>query len=239
MKRTKTIQTEEFFLLSTFSEFVKCWKASKRSRLFIDSVNGEAFVNLSVFLGNPNEAHSYSTPRQRNPPPKEKKQKKKSFKKIQRDNERAAKFQEKKRQEDAAAKAASGVPPSATSSPAASSVRAASVSFSSPASEDVINGTMGISDSSPSPEDIRQQPDAMEGILSPQPSPENLRKQLEDPPSLTFDFEEIARENHTESGPTLENISISEENQETASEETESPGLDFWSFKLSQSDLWV
>ena len=32
-----------------------------------------------------------------------------------------------------------------------------------------------------------------------------------------------------------ENITISEENQETASEETESPGLDFWSFKLSPS----
>ena len=29
------------------------------------------------------------------------------------------------------------------------------------------------------------------------------------------------------------------ENKETASEETESPGLDFWSSKLSQSGLWV
>ena len=238
MTRTKTIQTEEVFLLSTFSEFVKCWKSSKRSRLFFDSVNGEAFVNFSVFLGNPNEAHSYSTPRQRNPPPEEKKKKKKSFKKIQRDNERAAKFQEKKRQEEAAAKAASGVPPSATSSPAASSVRAASVNFSfaSPAPEDVTNGTIGISDPSPSPEDLHQQPDAMEGILSPHPGSENLRQQLEDPPSFTFDFEEIAREDHTEL--TVENISISEENQETASEETESPGLDFWTLKLSQSELW-
>ena len=76
MQRTKTFITEEVFLFLTFSEFVKCWRSSKRSRLVIDSVNGKAFVNFSVFLGSPGEAHSLSTPRQRNPPPKEKKQKK-------------------------------------------------------------------------------------------------------------------------------------------------------------------
>ena len=129
----------------TISEFVKCWKSSKRSRLFIDSVNGKAFMNFSVFLGNPSDIHFQSTPRQRKPSPKEKKKRKKSPKQIQRDNERAAKFQEKKRQEEAAAKAASGVPPPATSSPAASTVREASVNFSfaSPVAED-------------SPEDLRQ-----------------------------------------------------------------------------------
>ena len=37
------------------SEFIKCWTSRKRSRL---SVNGMAFVNFSVFLGNPFEAHS-------------------------------------------------------------------------------------------------------------------------------------------------------------------------------------
>ena len=63
MNRRKTIYTEEVFLLSTFSEFIKCWKSSRRSRLFIDSVNGQAFVNFSVFLGNPSDVHS--TPRQR------------------------------------------------------------------------------------------------------------------------------------------------------------------------------
>ena len=51
--------------------------------------------------------------------------------------------------------------------------------------------------------------------------------------------EEIARDNPTEPSFSFENITISEENQETASEETESPGLDFLSFKLSQSGLWV
>ena len=51
--------------------------------------------------------------------------------------------------------------------------------------------------------------------------------------------EEIARDNPTGPSFSFENTTISEENQETASEETESPGLDFLSFKLSQSRLWV
>ena len=53
------------------------------------------------------------------------------------------------------------------------------------------------------------------------------------------DNEEIARDNPTGPSFSFENTTISEENQETASEETESPGLDFVSFKLSQSGLWV
>lgn len=214
MNRRKTIYTEEVFLLSTFSEFLKCWKSSRRSRLFIDSVNGQAFVNFSVFLGNPSDVHFHSTPRQRNPPPEGKKQRKKSPKKIQRDNERAAKFQEKKRQEEAAAKAASGVPTPATSSPAASSISSTSVNFSfaSPVPEDVTNGTV-------------------EGISGPQPSPEHLRQQQEDQSSLSASLdEEIDRENST-SEPSLENITITDEvlqeNEKSASEETESPGLDF------------
>ena len=89
--------TEEAFLLASFREFVKCWKSSKMLRLFVESVNGMAFMNFSVFLGNPSEAHSpHSFPQRRYPFP-EKSRKKKSFKKIQRDNERAAKFQAKKR----------------------------------------------------------------------------------------------------------------------------------------------
>ena len=222
MQRTKTNFTEEAFLLSTFHEFMKCWKSSKRSRLSIESsVNGEAFVNFSVFLGNPSETHF--NPDARNPSPKENKRKK-SSKKIQRDNERAAKFQEKKRQEQAAAlSAASGDPPPSTSSQAETSVKAAPINFSfaSPAAEDLTN-------------------DAMEGILSPQPSPENLRHQLEDSPPLNLSVnEEIARDNPTGPSFSFENTTISEENQETASEETESPGLDFLSFNLSQSGLWV
>ena len=99
-RKTNFNYTEEAFLLSTFSEFVKCWKSGKRSRLFIESVNGMAFMNFSVFLGNPSDAHFSPTPHpQRRHPSSRDNKKKKSFKKIQRDNERAAKFQEKKRED--------------------------------------------------------------------------------------------------------------------------------------------
>ena len=103
--------------------------------------------------------------------------------------------------------------------------------------------------SSPQPEDLRQQVGDSPSLTLSQneedvrdyqsePSSENITLPEEEvPPSFTFDLEEIAREEDT--GPTLENISISEENQETASEETKSPGLDFWTLKLSQSELWV
>ena len=217
MYRRKTYNyTEEAFLLSTFSEFVKCWKSSKRSCLFIESVNGMAFMNFSVFLGNPSEAHSphYTPHPQRRQPSSKENKRKKSSKKIQRDNERAAKFQAKKRQEQASASAANGNPLS-TSSPTAteSSVRAASVNFSfaSPVAEDKTSN-------------------AMECVSDHQLTPEDLRHQLEDPPSLTLSHEgETVKENPTE--PISDNITITEEvpqeNKETASEETESPGLEF------------
>ena len=128
MQRTKSNFTEKAFLLSTYCEF------SKRSRLFIDSLNSNAFVNFSVFLGDPSETHFHPTSqsRRRNPSPKESKRKK-SSKKIQRDNERAAQFQ-----------AASGEPPPSTSSPAESSGKDASVNFSveSPAAEELTNNAM-------------------------------------------------------------------------------------------------
>ena len=220
MQRTKSNFTEEAFLLSTFCEFIKCWKSSKRSLLFIDSVSGHAFVNFSVFLGDPSETHFHPKNWRWNPSPNDGKRKK-SSKKIQRDNERAAQFQAKKRQEQAAASAASGDPspaasgdqPSATSSPEESSVEEASIHFSfpSPAAEDLTNN-------------------AMEGVSDHQPNTENLRQQQEDPPSLTLSpNEEVVRERHPE--PILENIIIPEEvvqtDLETASEETKSPGLGF------------
>ena len=72
MQRTKTNFTEEAFLLSTFREFMKCWKSSKRSQLSTESsVNGEAFVNFSVFLGNPSETHFNPDAWRQNPSPKE------------------------------------------------------------------------------------------------------------------------------------------------------------------------
>ena len=164
--------TEEAFLLSTVHEFVKCWKSRSRSRLFIESVNGEAFVNFSVFLGHPSKTHSKSAPMKRKPPRKEHKRRKKSLKKIQRDNDRAAKFQEKKRME-AALIAASGDPSPVTSSPVASPVRAASVNFSFavPSAEDVTTDAMaGITDPQHSAEASQEDQDNYTD-----PIPENLR----------------------------------------------------------------
>ena len=56
--------------------------------------------------------------------------------------------------------------------------------------------------------------------------------------------EDIARENNTGPSFSFENITISEENQDTASEETESPGLEpDWQIAHGgppvQSALWV
>ena len=238
MYRTKTNFTEEAFLLSTFSEFVKCWKSSKKSRLFIETVNGMAFMNFSVFLGNPSEAHSPRPTSQRRYPSSEqsRNRKKKSAKKIQRDNERAAKFQAKKR-EQAAASAVSGDSPPATSSKVTENTRAAASAASgdppqtsSPAESSVGAASVNFSFASPVAEDRTD--NAMEGISDPQLSPEDLRQQLEDPPFLTLPHEgESVRENPTE--PASENITLSEEalqeNQEAASKETtacRSPGLD-------------
>jgi len=49
--------SEESFLFATFSEIVKCWGSGAKSRLFIESVKGNAFVNFSAFLGHPGRAH--------------------------------------------------------------------------------------------------------------------------------------------------------------------------------------
>ena len=100
-----------------------------------------------------------------------------------------------------------------------------------------------VSFASPVPENLRQDNsnsmivgDKIEIEEQGQADSENLRQQLEAPPSLNLSHnEEIARDRPTGPSFSFENITISEENQETASEETESPGLDFWSFKLSPS----
>ena len=73
--KTNYAEAEEAFLLSTFCELMKCWKSSKKPRLFIESVNRKAqsFVNFSAFLGNHSDAHFYSEPRRWNPSPDENK----------------------------------------------------------------------------------------------------------------------------------------------------------------------
>ena len=56
-KKTKRQLSEGELLYSAFLEFVKCWGSGRRSRLFMESVNGEAFLNFSTFLGNPGKVH--------------------------------------------------------------------------------------------------------------------------------------------------------------------------------------
>ena len=37
-------------LFETLVEFIKCWGSGRRSQLFVESVNGPAFMNFSTFL---------------------------------------------------------------------------------------------------------------------------------------------------------------------------------------------
>ena len=138
------MNSEASFLFSTFNEFYKCWRSGANSRLFIESVNGKAFINFSAFLGNPDDAHFKPWHSKRNP---SKVQRKKSAKKIKRDNDRAARFQESKRKEEEAASAPkSADKPEAivTSSPGAESAMTISgleFSFSSPVPENLRHDT--------------------------------------------------------------------------------------------------
>ena len=105
--------SEEAFLQATFSEFVKCWGSGKRARIFVESVNGGAFVSFSTFLGNPGAPHidpRKTAKTSRHPEGHHDSQnggnphfqaafKTKSKRKTERDNARAAEFQKKKKEE--------------------------------------------------------------------------------------------------------------------------------------------
>ena len=108
--------SEEAFLQATFREFIKCWGSGKRARIFVESMNGGAYVSFSTFLGNPGAPHI--NPRKFNMAastsghpegqhdsqnggnPHQTAFKKKSKKKTERDNAHAAEFQRKKKKED-------------------------------------------------------------------------------------------------------------------------------------------
>ena len=109
--------SEEAFFHATFGEFIKCWGSGTKSRLFIESVNRNAFVNFSAYLGHPGNAHFVSKKETRDNVnvSQKSKSKGKSKRKTERDNQRAARFQERKREEgERAAESAA-----ATSSPVA------------------------------------------------------------------------------------------------------------------------
>ena len=106
--------SEEAFLQATLREFTKCWGSGKRARIFVESVNGGAFVSFSTFLGNPGAPHvnprkSKMAARTNGHPeghhdsqnggnPHFQATSKKSKKKTERDNARAAEFQKKKKE---------------------------------------------------------------------------------------------------------------------------------------------
>ena len=149
MTKRKLISTEEAFLLSTFSEFVKLWRSRKNSRLFVESVNGSAFINFSAFVGYPkNVRRTQSSQSQRKP-------KKKSARKIQRDNDRAANFQERKRQEEASALLPQHQQLT-SSSPITSSSAPVNFSFAPPVDEQL---------NMQSPETLRQQSQDRSSLL--------------------------------------------------------------------------
>ena len=54
---TKRQLSERAFLFPSNIEFVKRWRSGRRSRLFVESVKGEAFLTFSTFLGKPGTNH--------------------------------------------------------------------------------------------------------------------------------------------------------------------------------------
>ena len=111
-KKTRRQLSNGGLLFATLIEFMKCWGSGMRSRLFVESVNGEAFLNFSTFLGSPGRRDHFKQNKMasgeetqgfpesfQDPIPNKKSNRKKSKKKTERDNQRAAEFQKKKQEE--------------------------------------------------------------------------------------------------------------------------------------------
>ena len=124
-KNSKRQLSDGGLLFRTLVEFVKCLGSGRRSRLFVESLNGEAFMNFSTFLGNPGRRHFRQNKmatgeetlgypeNHRDPKLSKKTKRKKSPKKTERDNQRAAEFQRRKQEELSAAAATDTSPASA------------------------------------------------------------------------------------------------------------------------------
>ena len=125
--------SEEAFLYATFREFNKCWRSGKKARVIMESFNGQAFVNFSAFVGNPDDTHFHPRPSKQILP---KKPRKKSEKKIKRDNDRAARFQENQRR-NKEREVLNSEPVDNPRPPSANS--GIQFSFASPAKEDLSN----------------------------------------------------------------------------------------------------
>ena len=81
MARVIDANSESGFVFASLMEFMKAWESGTNARLFLESINGSAFVSFGCFLGTPTEKHFQP------------KKKDKSKKKQERDNLRAANFQ--------------------------------------------------------------------------------------------------------------------------------------------------
>ena len=134
-------------LFKTLVEFVNCWGSGKQSRLFVETMNVEAFMNFSTFLGNPGKGYSRQNkmasgeetlgyPQSHHDPNSGRKVKqKKSQKKTERDNQRAARFQKRKQEELSAAAATEGSPVSAAAT--STSTPSKEFEFSEPTCENM------------------------------------------------------------------------------------------------------
>ena len=184
------MNSEEAFLYSTFKEFFKCWKSGTNAHVFIESVNGRAFVPFSTFLGFPEDVHFKPRQRKRDP---SKGPRKKSANKIKRDNDRAARFHERKRKEEEAASASkSADTPEAFISP-------------SPGLESV----MTISDyefsfASPTPENLRQDTSQSTSMIVNDNIEDRKQDEAFNYSSLEFQVEEEEIQEHSQSLPITE-----------------------------------
>ena len=85
--------TEEHFLLSSLSEFVKVWASGNQAFLNVKCENGRATLSLGFQLGIPQSPHNYFPHQNFFPHPA----RQKGPSRLARDRERAAKHQEKKK----------------------------------------------------------------------------------------------------------------------------------------------
>ena len=57
MARVIDASSEGGFVFASLMEFMKAWESGANARLFVESVNGSAFVSFGCFLGQPMERH--------------------------------------------------------------------------------------------------------------------------------------------------------------------------------------
>ena len=90
--------TEASFVLNGVFEFIKAWQSGSKSRLTLQSKNGQAWINFNCCLGGPFDQHEKLSA----------KPKAKSKKKQERDNLRAQLYQQRLRDQNSSTKSGDG-----------------------------------------------------------------------------------------------------------------------------------